>query len=140
MRVLTPILALLLLALLPACSTPESRIADHRLAFEKYPADVQQKIRAGQVDVGFTQEMVQMALGKYDRRYTRNTTTGEVEVWSYHDNSPQFSFGIGVGSGGYHRGTAVGGGVAMSTGGYDPEEKIRVEFRAGVVTAVETIK
>jgi hypothetical protein len=28
----------------------------------------------------------------------------------------------------------------VSTGGYDPEEKIRVEFRDGKVTAVDTLK
>ena len=28
----------------------------------------------------------------------------------------------------------------MSTGGYDPEEKIRVEFREGKVTAVDSLK
>ena len=144
MRALTHILgqflALILLVLLTACSTPETRIAGNHAAFDKFPADVQQKIRAGQVAVGFTQEMVLLALGKADRTYVRQDGAGDTVVWSYHDNSPQFSFGIGVGSGGYHSGTAVGGGVAMSTGGYDPEEKIRVEFRAGQVTVVELIK
>ncbi len=138
MRALSQIIALIPLALLAACSTPESRIADHRIAFEKYPAEVQQKIRAGQVDVGFTQEMVLMSLGEPDRKFTRKTEAGEVEVWGYHDNNPQFSFAFGLGSGGRH--SSMGGGVEMSTGGYDPEEKIRVEFRAGLVTEVDLFK
>jgi hypothetical protein len=140
MRPLPLICTLVSLALLSACSTPESRIAEGHAAFDKFPAEVQKKIRAGQVDVGFTQEMVLMALGKPDRSFVRKTEAGDTEVWGYHDNSPHFSFGIGVGSGGYHSGTAVGGGLAMSTGGYDPEEKIRIEFRAGLVTAVELLK
>ncbi len=138
MRVVAPILALLPLALLIACSSPESRIADHRLAFGNYPAEVQQKIRAGRVDVGFTQEMVLMSLGEPDRKFTRKTEAGEVEVWGYHDHSPQFSFGLGVGSGGRH--STMGGGVEMSTGGYDPGERMRVEFRAGLVTEVDLLK
>jgi len=45
---------------------------------------------------------------------------------------------VGVGSAG--GGSAVGGGVGVSTGGYDPDEKIRVEFRNGLVTAVDLLK
>ncbi len=140
MRPILILCSLLSFALLSACSTPDSRIAKGQAAFDKFPAEVQQKVRTGQVDVGFTPEMVLMALGKPDRSFVRKTEAGDTEVWGYHDNTPRFSFGVGVGSGGYHSGTAVGGGVAMSTGGYDPEEKTRVEFRSGLVTAVERVK
>jgi hypothetical protein len=135
LNTLTLIASLLLLA---ACATPDSRIADNRSAFEKFPAEIQQKIRTGQVDVGFTPEMVVMSLGEPARKFTRKTELGDTEVWSYHDDSPKFSFGLGVGSGG--RGSSVGGGVGVSTGGYDPDEKIRVEIRGGVVTAVDLLK
>ncbi len=138
MRLITFLLVSLSLGFFSACSTPDSRISAGQAAFAQYPAAVQQKIRAGQVDVGFTPEMVRMALGKPNRSFVRKTEAGDTEVWGYHDNTPRFSFGVGVGSGGYHSGTAVG--VGMSTGGYDPEEKIRVEFRAGLVTAVEVLK
>jgi len=138
MRRLQTYLALVSLALLASCATPESRIAGSRAAFEKFPADVQHKIRAGQVDVGFSKEMVQMALGEPDRTFTRKTEAGDTEVWGYHDSSPRFSFGLGIGGGG--RRSAVGGGLAVSTGGYDPEEKIRIEFRAGLVSAVDVLK
>ncbi len=126
------------LILLAGCATPESRIADNRTTFERYSPDVQQKIKTGQVDVGFTPEMVVMALGEPARKFTRKTDAGDTEVWSYLNEGPKFSFGLGVGSGG--RGSSVGGGVGVSTGGYDPEEKIRVEFRGGAVTAVDLLK
>ena len=138
MRHIPPFFALVSFLLLAACSTPESRIAGSQAAFAQFPAEVQQKIRAGQVDVGFTPEMVLLALGEPARRFTRKTESGEVEVWGYHDNAPQFSFGIGIGGGG--RRSGVGGGMAVSTGGYDPEEKVRVEFREGRVTAVDYLK
>lgn len=126
------------LALLAACSTPESRIAGHRADFDQLPAAAQQKIRAGQVDLGFTPAMVRLALGEPDRVFTRRSDRGDTEVWGYQDHGPHFSIGLGVGAGGRH--SAVGGGLAMSTGGEDPDEKIRVEFRAGKVTAVDTRK
>ncbi|MBI2496566.1 MAG: hypothetical protein HYV75_01075 [Opitutae bacterium] len=129
---------LIAVALLAGCSTPDSRIAEHRAAFDRFPAAVQEQIRAGKVAVGFTPEMVRMALGEPDRVFTRRSGRGDTEVWGYHDRGPRFSLGIGLGTGGRH--SSVGGGVALSTGGYDPEEKLRVEFRDGKVTAVDTLK
>lgn len=138
MRSIPAILVLASLFLLGACSSPDSRIADNRSAFDRFSPDIQQKIRTGQVDVGFTPEMVIMSLGEPARKFTRKTDKGDTEVWSYHDDSPKFSFGVGVGSGG--RGSSVGGGVGVSTGGYDPDEKVRVEFREGLVTAVDLMR
>jgi len=127
--------ALLLVAVLAACSSPQSRIDSNRTVFEKYPSGVQEKIRAGRIDVGFTPEMVRMALGEPARQLTRKTEKGEMEVWIYTDDRPQFSFGFGVASGGPHNGSAMG--LSTSTGGYEPDEKARVEYRNGLVESVE---
>ena len=71
------ILSLLpLAALLAACATPESRIRDNQAAFDAFPPSVQQKIRAGQADIGFTPEQVRMALGEPDHKYTRSSAEG----------------------------------------------------------------
>jgi hypothetical protein len=118
------------------CSTTDSRIKSHQAAFDAAPAQVQAKIRAGQVEVGFTQEQVTMALGKPDRSYTRTTARGTAEIWAYADNTPSFSIGVGaVGGGG---GTMVGSGVALSSGGDRYDDKVRVIFEGGRVTAIET--
>lgn len=138
MRLIHTLSLLACLILLAACASPESRIADNRTVFERYSPEVQQKIKTGQVDVGFTPEMVVMALGEPARKFMRKTEQGDTEVWSYHNDSPKFSIGLGVGSGG--RGSSVGGGVGVSTGGHDPDEKIRVEFRNGAVTAVDLLQ
>lgn len=138
MRLFTTLVAGAALALLTGCSTPDSRIATHRAAFDQLPAEAQRKIRAGQVDIGFTHEMVQMALGEPDRVFIRQNEQGDTEVWAYRDRAPHFSLGLGMGTGGGH--SAVGGGVAVSTGGYDRDETIRVEFRGAKVTAVDTLK
>ena len=125
----------MLVALLSACSSPDSRIDSNRAVFDKFPAEVQAKIRAGKVDIGFTPEMVKLALGEPSRQLTRKTDAGEAIIWMYADNKPQISFGLGIGSGGSRGGMGVG--MSTSTGGYQDDEKIRVEFRAGLVESVE---
>jgi len=43
--------------------------------------------------------------------------------------------------GGGNRGSSMGGGVGISTGGgYDNDEKIRIEFREGVVSVVDLLR
>lgn len=100
---------------------------------------MQQKIRAGEVDIGFTPEMVLLALGEPSRQFNHQSATGTAEIWIYHDNGPRFSFGIGVG-GAIGRHSSAGVGLSTSGGEYDPEEKMRVEFRDGKVTAIEYVK
>ena len=68
--------------ILSSCATPSDRIAREPQKFASYSSAVQEKIRRGQVDVGFTEDMVLMALGKPDRRYAR----GELEVWAWTSN------------------------------------------------------
>lgn len=136
MRHFLRLLALALVALLAACaSTPSSRIAKNRAEFEQYPPAIRVKIIEGKVDVGFTPAMVRLAFGEPARVFTRQAESGNTEVWVYHHHSPQFSVGLGFGSYGRHSASSVG--VSTSTGGYDAEEKMRVEFREGKVAAIE---
>ena len=75
---------MLVLALgLVACNTPGSRIKKNQAVFDAFPAEVQQNVRAGKVDVGYTRPMVEIALGNPDRIYTRRTTNGTVQVLAY---------------------------------------------------------
>lgn len=131
--VLLPVLAL---ALQTGCSSPDSRIKKNQTAFNALPAETQTKIRAGKVEVGYTMPMVVMALGEPDRRYKRTTEKGQSEVWAYRDKGPAFSIGLGIGGGGGR--TGVGGGIGVSTAGDREEDKIRVVFEGGQVTATET--
>jgi len=137
-----PMRAALALAalLLPAgCSSPASRIKANQETFEGYPAEVQEKIRAGRADVGFTKEMSLMALGKPDRKYARTTDTGTQEIWSYIDGRTSTGVGLSVGSGGF--GTVYGGGVSVGSGDYHhPNERLRLVFDGDRVTAVEERK
>ena len=118
------------------CSTTDSRIKDHQASFDATPPTVQAKIRAGQIDIGFTPEQVTMALGKPDRSYTRTTASGTSEIWAYEDHKPVFSIGIGVVGGGGS--TMVGSGVGVSSGNDRFDDKLRVVFEGDRVVAVET--
>ncbi len=69
--------------LMAGCSTPESRIKQHPDMFASFSPDIQARVRQGQVDVGFNKDMVFIALGEPQRKYSRTTATGASEVWSY---------------------------------------------------------
>jgi hypothetical protein len=129
-------MCLSLLAVMAGCaSSPQARIERNWGRYETYPLEVRERIAAGQVDVGFTAEMVQMALGEPARVAERRTENETTEVWIYTRNRPRFGIGIGVGSFGGRTGVSTG--VGVSTGGWGPVEVRRVEFRDGVVVAVD---
>lgn len=127
---------LLLVALLTACSTTASRIRAQQGAFDSYPAEVREKIRAGQVAIGFSPEQARMALGEPSRIYSRQTEQGEAEIWSYQDRGPALSFGLGGYSGG---GTSVGAGIGLGTGA-EALENLRLVFEAGRLSSIETTR
>jgi len=126
-----------LLLLTASCASVDSRVSDHKAAFDAWPADVQEKVRAGKVDIGFSPEMVEVALGKPDRLSSRTTAGGQADVWVYFDKGPNFSIGLGVGS--YNSSSAVGAGVTVGDDFRD-DEKMRVIFEGGRVTAIEMRK
>lgn len=119
-------------------STPQDRISQNKALYESFPADVQRKVSAGQVDIGFTPDQVRLAMGKPSKIYNRADAHGESEIWVYAKAKPQFSFGIGVGgySGGHGSGTSTGVGVGTTTAP-DDGEYMRVVFQGGRVTGVE---
>jgi len=125
----------LMLVLAAGCASTDSRIKKNQALFDSFPADVQQQIRTGDIRVGFTPEMVKMSLGDPARTYTRTTAQGAAEVWSYDDDKPAISLGLGIGS---SRGsTGVGGGVVVGGDRFRDDEKLRVVFEEGKVTSVE---
>jgi hypothetical protein len=136
----TPPLRLLLISLTlltaAGCASPGSRISRNQAAFDSWPAEVREKVRAGTAGLGFTMEQVRVALGEPARKFTRTSGAGTAEVWAYRDLTPSVSVGVGVGmsagSGGY------GGGVDLES--YRYAETMRVVFEHDVVSAIETRK
>lgn len=129
--------ALVLVVLSAGCSsTPQSRIKKNQAAFNSYPTEVRTDIEHGQVRVGFTPEQARLALGAPDRVLTRTSDAGISEVWIYRENKPRLGLGLGFGFGGGSVGTGVG--VSASEREF-PDERLRVIFTAGRVSAVEQI-
>jgi hypothetical protein len=135
MKTLLLILTLSSLMLAMSCATTDSRIAKRQTEFNSWPPDVQEKVRAGKVELGFTQEMVRVALGDPDRVISRATEHGVSEGWVYRDKGPHFSFGLGLGSA--HGSTAMGAGMRVGDD-FREDEKVRVMFENGKVSAIET--
>jgi hypothetical protein len=75
--------AFFVLCFLAACSTPEARIRRNQALFDSLPAAEQALIREGKVAVGFTPEMVRLAVGDPDQRWIRTDAQGQTEIWSY---------------------------------------------------------
>ncbi len=64
-------------------TTPEQRIAREPAVFAAFPPEVQEQVRRGHVDIGFTRDMVRLALGRPNRVASRRTADGETEIWAY---------------------------------------------------------
>lgn len=132
---------LLLLAvfagLLGGCSTPAYRIRENPESFAKLaPAD-QQLIREGKVAVGFTPEMVKLALGNPDRTFTRTDASGTSELWSY--ATYETESGVVLYRGLYHRYWCdpLYYPYYANYSGRRTHEYLRVVFTAGKVSAIE---
>jgi hypothetical protein len=119
------------------CSTVSSRIDQHRAEFASWPPAIQDQVRAGKVDIGFTAEQVRVALGDPVRTFTRRSTEGTAEIWAYqNDRGPRFSFGLGMGS--WRGGTGFGSSVVVRDGDWRGDEMMRVVLTNGRVTSIET--
>ena len=100
-----------------------------------YPPQVRQNLRNGAIELGYTPEMVVIALGEPDRKL--DVVTGEVaaQVWTWWQSSP----GIGITLGGWNAlGSRVGLGTGVSFGeGSRRQDTAVVEFRGGRVHRLE---
>ncbi len=122
---------------LAACSTTDSRIRRHQALFDGYPPEVQHNLRNGVIGIGYSPEMVLMALGKPDRRTEVQTGDGTAEIWTYRKSVPGFA--IGMGSGGTIS-SRVGVGTHVTVG--EParsEDRAVVEFWQGRVSRFEIV-
>jgi hypothetical protein len=120
-----------------SCSTTGSRIEEHQQAFDTWPEHVQQNLRNGVIQVGYTPEMVFIAMGEPSRKV--DVVTGEVaaQVWTWSRRRP----GVGVSLGGWN---AVGPNFGIGSGMSVVESSRRddvavVEFRRGVVHRFERL-
>ena len=124
---------------LSGCSTPETRIRQNPDLFSHLAPDQQQAIREGRVGIGFTPEMVKLALGDPDRVRIRTDVTGRSELWHYitYENAD----GVILYSGWYHRGWRdVYHPYYLDVDARREHSRMTVTFRDGRVTSIEQDK
>ena len=130
-----------LATLLAGCATPEKRIQQNQEVFDSFPVAAQARIRGGQIDLGFTPDMVRIALGEPHRQTLRRSADGEVEIWSYFDSTRRYDRqrvdidGLGVSGPGGLR--SVSGSAWINVEQNREYVRTRVEFRNGVAIAIE---
>lgn len=137
--------ALAVLVLAAGCvSTPERRIAKHPELFAGFAPGVQAQIRRGEIDIGFTPDMVRLALGTPSRVVVRKTAAGTVDVWLY--TALRYGTLVRPVPTGYtyrgrdgriHHDYAMD---AMDVGRSEEYVVLRIEFEDGKVRAIERMK
>jgi len=135
-RLLPPLL------LLAGCvATPADRIAKNPELFAALPVADQDRIRLGQIELGFTPDMVRLALGDPDRHMVRRAVDGTAEIWFYVETVNRYERqrvdidGLSVRTPG---GVRTTGGDAWITILEEKEfVRLRVEFRDGKVAVIE---
>jgi len=124
------------LVLLAGCVGPEARIRRQQALFAQLAPEAQAMIREGRVGLGFSADMVRLAVGEPDRRWTRSDAQGQTEIWSY--TAYETAAGAPIFRGWYHAGAEVYLYNAGARGGTArAREYFKVSFADGRVSAVE---
>lgn len=137
------------LALLGAgcASGPEARIRKNPHIYNQLDPEAQYKVQQGMIDLGYTPEMVYLALGAPDERRDVLTSDGHRLVWIYSTYYERYE---GTRHVGYQRRVyfdprwrryrVYHEPVYAETYRPEVQERIRVEFLDGRVTSVEQVR
>lgn len=133
--------------MLIGCSTVDSRIQEKPEVFSSLDPATQAKIKQGIIDVGFTSDMVYIALGKPDEIRERSSQAGRETSWKYNSYYNRYE---GTVRAGYHRFVYWDPQIRAYRIYYEPvyanlyseqkETYIRVMFKDGKVTTIDQMK
>lgn len=144
--VLFSVLALLVFA---GCQTVDSRIKEKPEVFASVDKTTQERIKRGIIGIDYTEDMVYLALGTPDQIRESVTTSARTVTWIYNSYTARYdsTFMMGYyGPYGYPR--AYGPyryyypyyPLYADPYHYEKEERIRVTFNDGKVTAIDQVK
>ena len=68
---------------LAGCATPAMRIKHNQELFASLSAKDQELVKQGRIELGFTPDMVKLALGEPDYVIERTDSTGTTQIWRY---------------------------------------------------------
>ena len=88
------------LGFLAGCQTVESRIKEKPEVFASVDKATQDKIKQGIIELGFTEDLVYVALGQPDQKRETVNATGRTLTWIYNTYYDRYD---GTGFAGYHR-------------------------------------
>ena len=141
------LLASAALLALAGCQSVETRIKDNPQVFAELDTATQAKVKQGIIDLGFTEDAVYLALGAPDQKRESRRATGSQTVWIYNTYYERYD---GTRFAGYARRVYFDPAVKAYRYYYHPvfadtyrpeiEERIRVTFEDGKVTAIEQSK
>jgi outer membrane protein assembly factor BamE (lipoprotein component of BamABCDE complex) len=149
MKTTSTLLSLALTALftLTACQSVETRIKEKPDVFAGLDVATQDKIKQGIIDLGYTQDMVYLALGEPDQKKESVSATGETVTWIYNSYYERYE---GTHHAGYHRQVYFDPYLRTYRLHYRPvlvdsyssekEERIRVVFKDGKAAVIEQTK
>eukprot|EP01031_Cornospumella_fuschlensis_P050680 gene50680-biopygen40691 len=83
MRPLALLIGVATSLLFSGCDTVAVRVLTNYDTFSKLDPKVRANIVRGRVELGYTPEMVRLALGRPDRTYTPGFLAGRGEIWHY---------------------------------------------------------
>ncbi|GJQ57066.1 MAG: hypothetical protein HKUEN07_36350 [Rhodocyclaceae bacterium] len=143
-----PCLTLLLLAFaLAGCSTFEKRAEQKADVYSRLDAATQGKLKQGLVEIGYSPDMVYIALGSPDQRNETVTAQGRKEIWIYNSYYTEYR---GSEHAGYRRYVDYNPVTKQYFVYYEPlrvdvyssniEERIRITFENARVTMIEQAK
>lgn len=135
------------LGFLAGCQTVESRIREKSAVYAQLDAATQDKIRQGIIDLGYTEDMVYLALGAPDQKRESITENGRSLTWIYNTYYTRYE---GTAMVGYYR--RLNYDPVLRTYRYythpaladaysqQKEERIRLVFKGGKVASIEQAK
>ena len=90
MKSITTLVCIATVALLAGCemSGASGRIEEKSAVFSSLTPEQKQIIEAGDIDIGFTPDMVYMALGKASKSEVKDSPDGTVTLWTYNRYYP----------------------------------------------------